>query len=156
MQDTEYEESWPEQMVWLSWQPWLWRDSPWHGRPPNLAGGLLHSLFLTDTPTHASHSDHSLHNPHEPWTRKERDIHKQSGPSTYLTRKPYLKNSKIILKSMLRFLVSKLYITWEQPELRAKVRVDLSIGSEVLIRNSCKLKSENANFLATQTFVHIG
>lgn len=58
----------PVQTVMLSWQPRVCRVSPWHGRPPNLAGGLLHTRCLTDTPSHTSQSDHEPQELHEPST----------------------------------------------------------------------------------------
>lgn len=75
----------------LSWQPRLCRLSPWQGRPPNLAGGLLHSLVLTDTPSQPSHSDQPDHRLHEPWTDGERG---RGGESERETRREWERDGK--------------------------------------------------------------
>lgn len=59
---------WPEQTVMLSWQPRLCLLSPRQGRPPNMAGGLLHSLVRVEEPAQPSQSDQTDHGLHEPWT----------------------------------------------------------------------------------------
>lgn len=55
-------------MVVLSWQLLLCLLSPRQGRPPNLRGGLLHSLVRVDEPAHASQSDQADQGLQEPWT----------------------------------------------------------------------------------------
>lgn len=55
-------------MVALSWQLRLCLLSPMQGRPPNLVGGLLHSLVRVDEPAHPSQSDQADQGLHDPWT----------------------------------------------------------------------------------------